>query len=128
MRKKKISFSFHSLFSSSLYIFSYSLYFSILFFLLSLTQLFKTALVLTLWDFTSFLSSAQMAEWPLPLFLHLFLLFSLSHSSHQVTLNASQLIMTLLQPISFLQLSHTRMTMPFTSFFSFFLPTCMAQV
>ena len=44
-----------------------------------------------------------MAEWPLHLFLHHFLLFSLSHSSHQVTINAGQLILTLLQPISFLQ-------------------------
>ena len=43
LKKKKLTFSFHSLLSSSLYIFSYSLYFSLLYCLLSLTQLFKTA-------------------------------------------------------------------------------------
>ena len=57
-----------------------------------------------------FFSPYSLAEWPLYLFLHLFLLFSLSHSSYQVTINASQLILTLLQPISFLQLSLNRMT------------------
>ena len=59
---------------------------------------------------------------PLLLFLHLFLLFSLSHSSYQVIINASQLILTLLQPISFLQLSLSRMTLAFC-FFLFFLPS-----
>ena len=43
-----------------------------------------------------FFSPSLLAEWPLYLFLYLFLLFSLSHSSHQVTINASQLILTLL--------------------------------
>ena len=73
-------------------------------------------------------SPLQMAECPLLLFLHLFLLFSLSHSSHQVTINASQLILTLLQPISFLQLSLCRMTLAFASLFSFFLPTCLISL
>ena len=59
---------------------------------------------------------------PLLLFLHLFLLFSISHSSYQVTINTSQLILTLLQPISFLQLSLSRMTLAFC-FFLFFLPS-----
>ena len=63
-----------------------------------------------------------MAEWPLILFRNLFLLFSLSHSSHQVIINASQLILTLLQPISFLQLYLSRMTLAFC-FFLFFLPS-----
>ena len=67
-----------------------------------------------------FSSPLQMAEWPLLLFLHLFLLFSLSHSSHQVIINASQLILTLLQTISFLQLSLSRITLAFC-FFLFFL-------
>ena len=67
-------------------------------------------------------SPSSRAEWPLSLFLHLFLLFSLSHSSHQVTVNASQLILTLLQPISFLQLPVSRMTLAFC-FFLFFLPS-----
>ena len=65
-----------------------------------------------------------MAEWPLLLFLHLFILFFLSHSSHQVIIKASQLILTLLQPISFLQLSLSKSPLPFASFFSFFLPMC----
>ena len=92
-------------------------------------------LVLTLWDFTSFsplglhiftpqdfTSSAHLHQ-PNGLSIHLFLLFSLSHSSYQVTINASQLILTLLQPISFLQLSLiSRMTLAFC-FFLFFLPS-----
>ena len=64
---------------------------------------------------------SSLAEWPL-YFFHLFLLFFLSHSSHQVTINASQLILTLLQPISFLQLSLNRMTLA-SCFFLFFLPS-----
>ena len=35
---------------------------------------------------------SSLAEWPLYLFLHLFLLFSLSLSSYQVTINASHLL------------------------------------
>ena len=69
-----------------------------------------------------FFSPSSLAEWPLYLFLHLFILFSLSHSSYQVTINASQLILTLLQPISFLQLSLSWMTHAFC-FFLFFLPS-----
>ena len=52
LSKKNLSFSFHLLLSSSLYIFSFPLYFSLLFCLLSLTQFFKTTPVLTLQDFT----------------------------------------------------------------------------
>ena len=64
---------------------------------------------------------SSLAEWPL-YFFHLFLLFFLSHSSHQVTINASQLILTLLQPVSFLQPSLCRMTLAFC-FFLFVLPS-----
>lgn len=121
-KEKKYLFLFthcsftHCVFSLTLSIFLFS------FCLLSLMQFFKTAPVLTLQDLLFSLSlffsslftlSAQMAEWPLPLFLFYFLLFSLSHSSHQVTINTSQLILTLLQPISFLQLCHSRMTLAF---------------
>ena len=106
------------LLSSSLCILSYSLYFSLVL-LLSLTQLFKTTPsphTLGLHFFfpsgashlhplgLHFFSPSSLAEWPLYLFLYLFLLFSLSHSSYQVTINASQLILTLLQPNFFLQL------------------------
>ena len=130
MSKEKLSFSFHSLLSFSLCIFSYPLYFSLLFYLLSLTQFFKTAPVLSLtcWDFSflgGFTSSPPPSNGRMPhlLFHHLFLLFSLSHSSYQVTINANQLILTLLQPISFLQLSLiSRMTLAFC-FFLFFLPS-----
>ena len=44
-------------------------------------------------------------------------IFFLPHSSHQVTINASQFILTLLHPISFLQLFHTRMTLALCFFF-----------
>ena len=40
-----------------------------------------------LWDFTSY----SLAEWPLLLFLHLFLLFFISHSWQQITINATHL-------------------------------------
>ena len=129
MSKEKLTFSFHSLLSFSLCIFSYPLYFSLLFCLLSLTQFLKTAPVLSLtcWDFSflwGFTSSPPPSNGriPLLLFLHLFLLFSISHSSYQVTINTSQLILTLLQLISFLQLSLSRMTLAFC-FFLFFLPS-----
>ena len=122
VKKKKLSFSFHSLLSSSLCIFSYSLYFSLLSSLLSLTQLFKTAPSPHHILGTSLLfPSAQMAEWLLHLFHHLFFLFFLSHSSHQVTINASHLLWLYFVQISFLQLCHSRMTLAFASFFSFFL-------
>ena len=119
----------HCVFSLTLFIF--------LLCLLSLTQLFKTTPsphTLGLHFFfpsgashlhplgLHFFSPSSLAEWPLYLFLHLFLLFSLSHSSYQVTINASQLILTLLQQISFLQLSLSWMTLAFC-FFLFFLPS-----
>ena len=120
-------------------IFSYSLYFSLSLLLAHSRSSARLHLVLSLtcWDFSllslglhiftprDFASSAHL-HWPLYLFHHLFLLFSLSHSSYQVTINASQLILTLLQPISFLQLSLSRMTL--ASFFSFILPTCLTSL
>ena len=128
MSKQKLSFSFNSLLFFSLCIFSHPLYFSLLFCLLSLMQLFKTIPSPHTLGLHFFFPSTQMAEWPLPLFLHLFLLFSVSHSSHQVTINASQLILTLLQPISFLQLSHTRMTLAFCFFLFFLLSACPTRL
>ena len=128
MSKEKLTFSFHSLLSFLLYIFSYLLYFSPL--LLALTyavlqdctspqsHLLGLLFSLGLHIFTP-PSNGLM---PLLLLLHLFLLSSLSHSSYHVTINASQLILTLLQPISFLQLSLSRMTLAFC-FFLFFLPS-----
>ena len=125
IKNKKLPFSFHSLLSFSLYISHYfllpSLFFSFL--LLAFTHA-------VLQDCTNphtlglhfFSSHLQMVEWPHHFFLHLFLLFSLSNSSYQVTINASQLILTLLQPISFLLLSLSRMTLAFC-FFLFFLPS-----
>ena len=142
---KKNSFSFHSLFSFSLCIYHNFLLLSLFFsfsFACSLTQFCQIALSSQshLLGFLSsfpgvshlhplglhFFSPSSLAEWPLYLFHHLFLLFSLSHSSYQVTINASQLILTLLQPISFLQLSISRMTL--ASFFSFILPTCLTSL
>ena len=138
---KKNSFSFHSLFSFSLCIYHNFLLLSLFFsfsFACSLTQFCQIALSSQshLLGFLSsfpgashlhplglhFFSPSSLAEWPLYLFHHLFLLFSLSHSSYQVTINASQLILTLLQPISFLLLSLSRMTLAFC-FFLFFLPS-----
>ena len=85
MRKKKLTFSFHSLHSFLLYIFSYSLYFFLLYCLLSLTQLFKTHLVLTLFGTSLLFFTAQMAEWPLPFIsftFSSFLPFTLFSSNH----------------------------------------------
>ena len=127
MSKEKLSFSFHSLLSFSPCIFSLSLFFSSLLLALShavlqdcaspQSHLLGLLFSLGLHIFTP----SSLAEWPL-YFFHLFLLFFLSHSSHQVTINASQLILTLLQPISFLQLSLNRMTLA-SCFFLFFLPS-----
>ena len=80
LSKKKLFFLFTH-YSLSLCIshnfFLLSLFFSSLLLAHSLTQFFKTALrPQFLWDFTS----CSLAEWPLLLFLHLFLLFFLSHS------------------------------------------------
>ena len=41
----------------------------------------------------------QMAEWHFLLFLHLYLLFFLSHACHQFTINASQLALTFVHNI-----------------------------
>ena len=129
MSKEKLSFSFHSLLSSHR-VFSLSL--SIFFFSFACSQSCSSSRLrqssisfagtsLFSGGFTSSPPSS-LAEWPLYFFLHLFLLFFLSHSSHQVTINASQLILTLLQSISFLQLSLNRMTLA-SCFFLFFLPS-----
>ena len=88
MRKKE-TFFFHPLLSFSLYISHNFLLLSIFFssLLLALTHailLDYTVLVLSL-------SLSQMAEWPILLFLHIFLFFFLPHSSPQVTINASPL-------------------------------------
>ena len=86
----------------SLTIFFCSLYFSLLFCLLSLTQFSKTALSsisLTRTSLHSSLLLHQMAEWPFLLFLHLFLLFFLPNSSHQVTINASTEALTFVHDI-----------------------------
>ena len=63
----------------SLTIFSYSLYFSLLFCLL--THSYSSSrlhLVLTFYGTSFFHSSCSLAKWPLLLFFHLFLLFFLS--------------------------------------------------
>ena len=104
----------------SLTIFSSPLYFSPL--LLALTPAVLQNCISPHTLGLHFFSSPSNGRMPLLLLLRLFLLFSLSHSSYQVTINANQLILTLLQPISFLQLSLSRMTLAFC-FFLFFLPS-----
>ena len=84
-KKKKILFFFSppaSLFLTG-YLSQFSLALYIFFLLLSLTQFSKTALpsVSTHWDF----SSLFFTQWPN---------FFLLHSSHQLTINASQLVLT----------------------------------
>ena len=96
MSKEKLSFSFHSLLFFSLCIFSYPLYFSLLFCLLSLTQFFKIAPILNLtcwdfpflWGFTSsppqeFTSSTHL-HWSngLSIYFFIFSFFSPFHSLH----------------------------------------------
>ena len=129
MSKEKLSFSFHSLLSSHR-VFSLSL--SIFFFSFACSQTCSSSrLRQSSISFagTSLFSGASHRHphlhWPNGLsifFFIFFFLFFLSHSSHQVTINASQLILTLLQPISFLQLSLNRMTLA-SCFFLFFLPS-----
>ena len=99
MNTKKISFSFHSLCISHNFLLL-SLFFSFL--LLTLTHAVPwdcTVLSLTQWDFCY--PFHQLAQWPLLLFLHLFLLFFLPHSSHQVTINANQLVLTFVRKYDF---------------------------
>ena len=66
-----------------------------------------------------FFSPSSLAEWPLYLFLHLFLLFSFSHSSYQVTINASHLLWLCFSQILFLRLSLAE----WPCLFLFFLPS-----
>ena len=74
----------------SLTIFSYSLYFSLFFCLLSLTQFFKTAPVLTLWDFSSLLFPSY-TKWLNGLTLYFFALFFFSsfNVSHKLNITSS---------------------------------------
>ena len=91
LAKKKLSFLFthcslpHCV---SLTIFSYSFYFSLLFYLLLVMQFFNIApFSVSLAGTSPLFSSYSLVEWPLLLFLHLFILFFLSHSCHQMTIN-----------------------------------------
>ena len=121
MSKKNFIFLFtHCSFPPcvSFTIFSYSLYFSLLFYLLSLMQFFKTALSSLSLAGTSPLFSTPNAQMAFPFyFFHLFFFF-LPHSSHQITTNASNLTLTLLQPKSLSPALIGRMA--FACFFSFF--------
>ena len=71
-----------------------------------------------LWDFTS----CSLVEWPLLLFLHLFLLFLLSHSWHQITIMQLTCLDFALATFFFLQLSlrtnSLNVSAPFFSSFS----------
>ena len=62
------------------------------------------------------------------LFLSPFLLFSLSHSSHQVTLNTSHLSWLCFNQFLFFSSSLAESPLPFASLFSFFLPTCLTSL
>ena len=88
LSKEKLSFSFHSVLSFLPCIFSYPLYFSLPFCLLSFTQFFKTTPVLSLtcWGFSflwGFTSSPllQMAEW-VSFYFFIFSFFSPFHTLH----------------------------------------------
>ena len=136
----KLSFSFHSLLSFSLCIFSYPLYFSLLFCLLSLTQFFKIAPILSLtcrdfsflWGFTSsppreFTSSAHL-HWPngLSIYFFIFSFFSPFHSLH---------IKSQYMEATYFDFASTKISF-FSShwlnvlacFFSFFLPACLTSL
>ena len=105
-KKKKLSFPFHLLLIFSLCIshnflllsiFFYSLLLALIFFfsrLLALTHAVLqdyNGLNLTDWDFPSLFSSAPNGRMAFLLFLHLFLLFFLSYSWYQFTINATYL-------------------------------------
>ena len=95
MRKKTFFFSFRSLLSASLstssnFFLTHYIFLSLLLALTHAVLQDYTLLSLAHWDSSSF----SLAEWPLLLFLHLFLHFFLPHSSHQVAINASQLVLT----------------------------------
>ena len=70
-----------------------------------------------------FSSRLQMTEWPLHLFLHLFLLFFLSHSSHQITINASPYFDFASTKNIFLQLSLVEWPLPVSFLWSSACPT-----
>ena len=57
-------------------------------------------------------SPSSLAKWPLYLFLYLFLLFFLPHSSHQVTINTSHLVRLCFHQNLFLQLSLAEWPLP----------------
>ena len=75
-----------------------------------------------------FFSPSSLAEWPLYLFIHLFLLFSISHSSHLVTINARHLPWLCFNQFLFFSSPLAEWPLPFASFFSFFLPTCLTSL
>ena len=115
MKKKKFSFSFHSLLSFSLHI-SHNFLLLSLFFPSLLLAL--TPAVLQDWHCPHtlglhfFIHPSLLAEWPLYLFHHLFLLFFLPHSSHQVTINTSHLVRLCFHQNLFLQLSLAEWPLP----------------
>ena len=123
MSKKKKTLSLTALFLTMYFLLLSLFFFSFFSLLLALTHT-------VLQDCTGthtlglyfFSSPLQMAECLSFYFIIFSFFFSLSHSSHLVTINTSQLILTLLQLISFLQLSLSRMTLAFC-FFLFFLPS-----
>ena len=122
-KKKKLSFSFHSLLSSSRCIFSYFLYFSLLFCLLSLTQLFNTApSPHTFGTSLLFFTSLQMAE----CLTFYFFIFSRFLPSTLFTLNHNKcksLTLTLLQPKSLSSALIGRMALLVSILFSSACPT-----
>ena len=102
LSKEKLHFSFHSLLS-----FSFCNFLTLSIFLFSFAcphssnssrlhqssfSLAGTSIFTGAPSRVHFYSPSSLAEWPLHLFLHLFLLFSLSLSSNQVTINASHLL------------------------------------
>ena len=100
VKKKKPSLFFFTHCSLPHYVFSLTLSIFLLSFACSLMQFFKTALVLTLWDFTSFLPPC-LNGWMASLFnsssFPSFLPFTLFTSSHN---KCKSLTLTLLQPKS----------------------------
>ena len=140
MSKEKLSFSFHSLLFFSLCIFSYPLYFSLLFCLLSLTQFFKIAPILSLtcrdfsflWGFTSSppqnFTSSNHLHWPNchTIYFFIFSFFSPFHSLH---------IKSQYMEATYFDFASTKISF-FSShwlnvlacFFSFFLPACLTSL
>ena len=136
-KKKKLYFSFHSQLSFSLCIFSNPLYFSLLFCLLSLTQFFKTAPVLSLTcrDFSFFrglhiftpgtsllqpIFTGQMASLFISSSFPSFLTFTLFTSSHN---KCEPIYLDFANQFLFFSSPLAEWPLPFVSFFSFFLPS-----